>query len=178
MTESSQTLLEHFKAKKAEKDSVALQEARLLVNLYRSLSCFGNDFLEKYNQMLLNAKPGVRRLFSMFMGGDEVEEYLEFLLQNVHLTKEEVEKNTTQGIAQTKGYLPTPEADIPSEGQPGMITISKEEWDKLNAQKETLAKRLQVISDAAKKTESSALGADFGHYSEILEETSGGEKNE
>ena len=79
MAENTEILLERFKAKKAEKDSASLQEARRFVNLYRSLSCFGNDFVDKYNEMLLMIKPNVRRLLSTFMGGKEVEDYLEFL---------------------------------------------------------------------------------------------------
>ena len=52
MAEDTKILLKNFKEKKAEKDSTSLQEARRLVNLYRSLSCFGDDFVEKHNEML------------------------------------------------------------------------------------------------------------------------------
>ena len=90
MLESSQVLLQHFKARKSEKDRQATQEARRLVNLYRSLSCFGDGFVGQYNQMLLSVKPNVKRLLRNFMGGEEVEDYLEFLQENAHLSKDKV----------------------------------------------------------------------------------------
>ena len=178
MVESSQTLLQHFKAKKSEKNSVALQEARRLVNLYRSLACFGDDFLAEYNKMLLDTKPSVKRLLGTFTGGDEVEDYLEFLQENAHLTKAEVEQNTSQGNFQTKGYLPTPDEDVKSETSNGMVTISKEEWEKMKAQKEALTKQLQSLSNMAKTVQTTVGQSDFDSYSEIIEDSSGGKNNE
>ena len=175
MQEAGQNLLQRFKAKKTEKDSVALQEARRLVNLYRSLSCFGDGFLNEYNKLLLNTKPGVRRLLSTFMGGNEVEEYLEFLLDNAHLSGSEEEQKADFDVSQSKkGYLPTPDADLQQqETSDGMIKISKEEWEKMKSQYENLMKQLKLLSGTAKTVGTSAERSDFENYSEIIEDTSG-----
>lgn len=178
MTESSQTLLQQFKLKKSEKDSVALQEARRLVNLYRSLSCLGDDFLNEYNQMLLEVKPSVKRLLTTFMGGSEVEDYVEFLQENAHLSKTEGEQQNISGVSQAKGYLPSPEADIAMRGQGEMMTVSKEEWEKMKLQNETLLKKLKGLSNIAKTIQSSASDFSTDDYSEIIEDISGDQNNE
>ena len=128
--------------------------------------------------MLLDTKPNVKRLLGTFMGGDEVEDYLDFLQENAHLTKAEVEQNTSQGNFQTKGYLPVPDEDVKSEMSNGMVTISKEEWEKMKAQKEALAKQLQSLSNAAKTIRTTVGQSNFDNYSEIIEDSSGGKNNE
>ncbi len=167
MPTENQSILQHFKAKKSEKNSFAQQEARRLVNLYRSLSCFGDDFLNEYNQMLLDVKPNVRRLLGTFVGGEEVEDYLEFLHENAHLTKEEVKQNT-ENITQTKGYLPTPDMDVALTQTGDTITISREEWQKMKERAEFLEKKLRTLTDASKTLKTAV--SDFENYSEIIEE--------
>ena len=183
MTEASQLLLQHFKEKKAEKDSTAVQEARRLVNLYRSLPCFGESFLPRYNQMLLEVKPGVKRLLNTFMGGKEVEDYLEFLEQNAHLTKAETEQTDVINVSQTKGYLPTPDADLGDKKADGMITISEAEWQEMKAQKEALIQQKQALLNTLgklgqKPTSAPQKKSSFENYSEIIEDTSGGKSDE
>ena len=191
MVEVTQSLLERFKAKKAEKDSNALQEARRLVNLYRALPCFGPDFVDKYNQMLLASKPGVRRLLGTFMGGKEVEEYLEFLDQNAHLStseKDEGEEETV--VTQNKGYLPTPDEDLGT-SKTGNISVSETQWREMQAEKEALAKQTQDLLNALKKLEGKQMSSpqgqevgtfgkpsSFDHYSEIVEDVPGGKNDE
>ena len=135
MPESTESLLQRFKAKKAEKDSTSLQEARRLVNLYRSLSCFGDDFVGKYNEMLLMIKPNVRRLLGTFMGGKEVEDYLEFLEQNAHLSVSEKGQTDTDAAVvpqNNKGYLPDPDLDIGAKKTTeDVISVRTSEWKEL-----------------------------------------------
>ncbi len=173
MTEASQLLLQHFKEKKAEKDSVSVQEARRLVNLYRSLSCFGNDFLPQYNQMLLAVKPNVKRLLSTFMGGKEVEDYLEFLEQNAHLTNTEVEQTDVVNLSQMKGYLPLPDDDLKGGREDdSMMLVSKVEWQEMKSQKEALLNTLnELCQNSAPNSQSNSSNE---NYSEIVEDTSGG----
>ena len=184
MTEASQLLLQHFKEKKAEKDSVSLQEARRLVNLYRSLSCFGDDFVSQYNQMLLEIKPSVKRLLNTFMGGKEVEDYLEFLEQNAHLSKTEAEQSDMVNVSQTKGYLPSPDSDLDVKKENGMITVSEAEWQKMKNQNDDLLQQKQALLNTLTKLgqkpggESKPVTSSFDNYSEIIEDTSGGKPNE
>ena len=186
MTENTEILLQRFKAKKAEKDSTSLQEARRLVNLYRSLSCFGNDFVGKYNEMLLAIKPNVRRLLSTFMGGKEVEEYLEFLEQNAHLAvSETTQEGRGEVVPQNKGYLPMPDLDVGvNKTGEKMISVREEDWNKLCAQKEHLVKQTQDLLNVLKRFEGSSFASvqgiatpseksAFETYSEIIEESPG-----
>jgi len=183
MTEASQVLLQHFKEKKAEKDSTSVQEARRLVNLYRSLSCLGEAFVPQYNQMLLQVKPGVKRLLNTFMGGKEVEDYLEFLEQNAHLTRAEAEQNDRADTLQTKGYLPSPEADVELKKENGTVTISEAEWQEMKKQNAALMQQKQALLNTLnqfgqKSVPESSAASSFENYSEIIEDTSGGKTNE
>ncbi|MGN0919964.1 MAG: hypothetical protein ACI4OR_04340 [Alphaproteobacteria bacterium] len=184
MTEASQLLLQHFKEKKAEKDSTSLQEARRLVNLYRSLPFLGEDFISRYNQMLLQVKPGVKRLLGTFMGGKEVEDYLEFLEENAHLSKTESEQQDTVNVSQTKGYLPTPDNDLEIKKVNGMITISEAEWQEMKIQKEALVQQIKTLLHTFESLGQTAppkapeKKTAFENYSEIIEDVSGGKSNE
>ena len=190
MVEATQSLLQRFKAKKAEKDSNALQEARRLVNLYRSLACFGDDFVGQYNQMLLAVKPGVRRLLATFMGGKEVEEYLEFLEQTAHLPVSD-KGAEEMSVPQNKGYLPTPDEDMTVPKKDNSAPVPDTQWQEMQAQKEILVKQTQELLNALKKLEekpapvSQIQGtrtfekpSSFDRYSEIIEDTAGGKNNE
>ena len=168
MSESSQVLLQHFKARKSEKDRQAIQEARRVVNLYRSLSCFGEDFIPIYNQMLLAVKPNVKRLLRNFMGGEEVEDYLEFLQENAHLSKAEVEqKNADNPVQMKKGYLPDPEFDLDGTAVK-MVKVPQTEWEKM----QTSAVSKSSLSFKNMRTPSTEK------YSEIIEEGSGEKEHE
>ena len=165
MSESSKNLLKTFKAKQSEKDSSQLQEARRLVNLYRSISCFGDDFVEQYNRMLLDVKPNVRRLLRNFMGGEEVEAYLQFLEQTIHLSREGSEQKNVMDT-QIKGYLPDPSADKALFPSNGNVTVSRSEWEKMKEQTQTLLKRLVKLEHLLETKKAS-----YDNYSEIIEES-------
>ena len=183
MAGSTNSLLEAFKNRHATKSALVVKEAFRLVNLYRSLSCFESDFVDKYNQMLLSASPAVRRQLNTFMGGEEVADYLEFLEQNVHASSSE---ETSDNVISQKGYLPTPEEDIPvmNKAPAGVKKFSEEEWEKMKVQKEALIEQTQTLLNALDKlgrlSASSATVEDTSaetreipseKYSEIIEET-------
>ena len=170
MTESKNVLLESFKNRHSEKETIFSREALRLVNLYRSLSCFGSEFVDKYNQMLLSASPAVRRLLSSFMGGEEVEEYLEFLQQHAHLSDSEVEKETTAAV-QTKGYLPTPDSDISKTRGDKNVSIPQKEWENIQAEHLALKQQNQQLLQALSKQKESAFNRNrVESYSEIIED--------
>ena len=171
MTDTKNVLLESFKNKHSQKETEFSREALRLVNLYRSLSCFGSEFVDKYNQMLLSASPAVRRLLSSYMGGEEVEEYLEFLQQHAHLSDSEMEKETANPI-QTKGYLPLPDADISKSESAERVSVSKKEWENLKAEYQALKQQTQLLLKAVEKQgiyyQNPKLKSE--NYSEIIED--------
>lgn len=103
------TLLDSFLHKKDVKKNVVAQNAQKLINLYRHLSFFGQDFIPQYNQMLLDSSPEVQMILGDFIGGQTVRQYLEFLQnqQNIPETTED------QNYIPSEGYLPGPENDLP-----------------------------------------------------------------
>ena len=171
MTESKNVLLESFKNRHSEKETESSREALRLVNLYRSLSCFGSEFIDKYNQMLLSASPAVRRLFSSLVGGEEVEDYLEFLQQHAHLSDSEVEKETVNPI-QKKGYLPSPDADVLKTGQGGSVSISQKEWENMKTEYQSMKQRIQYLLKIFEKQGIAIPEQRFNpnNYSEIIED--------
>lgn len=167
MVNSKNVLLDSFRKKQATKETALSQEALRLVNLYRSLDYFAPEFVDKYNQMLLKTSPAVRRLLGTFMGGEEVEDYLEFLQQNAHLSDSEVEQKTDMD-AKNKGYLPEPEADIASSSN-NNSQIYKDELDKLKSEQKLLKDQIQNLLDQLGRT-SSKNSFISNSYSEIVEE--------
>ena len=179
MTDSKNTLLETFKNRQADKNIAVAQEALRLVNLYRSLSCFGSDFVDKYNQMLLASPPAVRRLLSTFMGGEEVEDYLEFLQQNSHLSEVKSENNDVKDTL-NKGYLPGPETDAIG-GSSQKDSISRSDWEKMNEEQRKLKDQVQqLLNELAKNKYSTKppVVSSFDRYSEITDDSVEEKKHE
>ena len=176
MTSSKNVLLDNFRKKQANKETAFSQEALRLVNLYRSLDCFASEFVDKYNQMLLGASPSVRRLLGTFVGGEEVEDYLEFLQQNAHLSDVEVEQKTDMDI-KSKGYLPEPNSDISS--SQNNVQFSQDEFEKLKAEQKLLKEQIQKLLNQLGQTSqqpkpnfknSFVSSPSSDTYSEIVEE--------
>lgn len=158
-------ILQLFKEKKVAKGNSDVQEARRLVNLYRSLHCFGDDFVEQYNQMLLSASPRVQRLLGTFMGGDEVAEYAEFLKQTSRLNDSEKQSEENVSNAIQGGYLPTPTQDLSKQPE------ASQEIEQLKMQQKALLDQVQQLMQNIKSKSpmvKSSTGAE--EYSEIIEE--------
>ncbi|MBO7484312.1 MAG: hypothetical protein J6T55_04265 [Alphaproteobacteria bacterium] len=176
MADSQNTLLEAFKNRQADKNIAVAQEALRLVNLYRSLSCFGSDFVDKYNQMLLASSPAVRRLLRTFMGGEEVEEYLEFLQQNSHFSEVKSEANKSEENL-NKGYLPGPESDSVTKDAYQKETVSKSDLEKMNEEQRKLKEQVQQILNELAKNKYSNLStkapaiSSFDRYSDITDDS-------
>lgn len=103
-----QTKFHSFLKQRNSKTNVAMQEAQRLVNLYRVLNDFGPDFVDEYNVMLKNASDEVQMALKALVGGQEVRQYLEFLLSEEH--KEQTENESGSSKQQT-GWLPSPEEE-------------------------------------------------------------------
>lgn len=111
---SKNTILEAFLKQRAKRQNSAAVEARKLVNLYRQLSLFGDDFLDKYNEMLMAATPEVQMALPDMVGGAVVRQYLEFL-------KGRAKQNDTDAVISeeeavdayqyrhAESYLPSPD---------------------------------------------------------------------
>ena len=152
MAETKNVLLEKFKNRQSEKDTLASREALRLVNLYRSLSYFSPEFVDKYNQMLLSTSSDVRRLLHTFLGGEEVEDYFEFLQHHDHLSETET-TNETNFDDQKKGYLPQPDSDIQMNSAPAeKFSSSQGKLEQLEKEQKLLQEQLQMILKELKKT--------------------------
>ena len=162
------SILQIFKDQRTAKNNLDVQEARRLVNLYRSLSCFGPTFIEQYNQMLLASKPGVRRLFGTFTGGMEVADYLEFLQQNVTPSSKESQQNSTASTSK-KGYLPEPSEDLVS-GRSEKVNTDRE-LERLDEQQKILMEQMQRLLERVSTGETAKTAIPSSdNYSEIVEE--------
>ncbi len=108
------TVLEAFLKQRAKRQNNTIIEARRLVNLYRHLSLFGTDYLEKYNAMLMEATPEVQMALSDIIGGTIVRQYLEFLkgrakqADSDDIISEEEAKDAYQ-YRHEESYLPSPD---------------------------------------------------------------------
>ena len=180
MAENKNVLLESFKSRQSEKNTLASREALRLVNLYRSLSYFNPEFVEKYNQMLLACTPPVRRLLHTFMGGEEVKDYFDFLQQNAHLSDTMSKQDQNFGT-QTTGYLPQPDSDISlTKDDKGNFSVSQSEWEKLKQEHSILQERLQQLLKELEEVKQKGSGFTLRpvsytsstnkNYSEIIEE--------
>ncbi len=76
---SKNSVLEAFLKQRAKRQNNTFIEAKRLVNLYRHLSLFGDEFLETYNKMLLDSSPEVQMALPDIVGGAVVRQYFEFL---------------------------------------------------------------------------------------------------
>lgn len=115
---SKNTILDAFLKQRAKRQNSAAIEARRLVNLYRQLPLFGDDFLDKYNAMLMAATPEVQMVLPDIIGGAVVRQYLEFLKgrakQNdaTDVISEEAAVDAYQ-YRHAESYLPTPDEVAP-----------------------------------------------------------------
>ncbi|MBR4927793.1 MAG: hypothetical protein IKY98_05660 [Alphaproteobacteria bacterium] len=112
--EAKTTVLDAFLKQRAKRQNNTVIEARRLVNLYRHLSLFGADYLEKYNAMLMAATPEVQMALSDIIGGTIVRQYLEFLKGRAQKneTNEAIsdeEAGDAYRYRHEESYLPSPD---------------------------------------------------------------------
>ena len=171
-----------FLKKRDSKTNASIQEAQRLINLYRILNVFGPDFVDQYNNMLLNASDEVQMALNALIAGQEVRQYLEFLRQDQ--TGGDGEVSSDKGVPQT-GWLPSPEEELPAKSEKGE---SNPEWTAfMKAEEEKISKMIATLKEEQElamkhlsdqlsstlKTRSSQTVSTSGvpeDYSEIIEE--------
>ncbi len=103
--------LHSFMHRKTVQELDMAQEAQRLVNLFRHLNIFGDDYIEPFNQQLLSAPKEVILLLPTIVGGSLVRQYYDHLRRQMGLTTENADEvSLPQG---EDGYLPGPEDDLP-----------------------------------------------------------------
>lgn len=112
-----------FLKQKDNKTNVAMQEAQRLINLYRVLSVFGADFMDKYNAMLLSTTDEVQMALNALVSGQEVRQYLEFLQQEENGGGSD--KGADKNVVQT-GWLPSPEDEAQQQSSGGVAASNAE----------------------------------------------------
>lgn len=116
--EAKTTVLDAFLKQRAKRQNNTIIEARRLVNLYRHLSLFGADYLEKYNAMLMETTPEVQMALSDIIGGTIVRQYLEFLKgraqkNDTDMVISDEEANDAYRYRHEESYLPSPDELAP-----------------------------------------------------------------
>ena len=109
--EAQKEILSKFALKKREKESSVIKTAQRLVNQFRALSAFRDDYVAEYNEELLNASEDVLSFLPTIIGGPAVREYLDYLLAHKQQGKVFDQDNIDFTITKKQGYLPSPDED-------------------------------------------------------------------
>ena len=112
--EAQKEILSKFALKKREKESTVTKTAQRLVNQFRALSAFRDDYVVEYNEELLNASEEIISFLPSIIGGPAVREYLDYLLAHKQQGKVFDQNNIDFSITKKQGYLPSPDEDTPS----------------------------------------------------------------
>ncbi len=148
---ADQNQFQAFLQHKNNKTNVAMQGAQKLINLYRVLEDFGSDFVPQYNEMLLGASDEVKMALKGLMGGAEVRQYLDYLIEKSHQSTTSDGENVTP---QAVGYLPSPEEDLMTPAQASTEAyVLQEEWQ--NFLKEQDKKWNHVLAELKEDQEAS-----------------------
>lgn len=110
--EAQKEILSKFALKKREKESNVVKTAQRLVNQFRALSAFRDDFVAQYNEELLNSSEEVLSFMPTIIGGPAVREYLDYLLAHKQQGKVFDQDNIDFNITKQQGYLPSPDEDV------------------------------------------------------------------
>lgn len=110
--EAQKEILSKFALKKREKEEVVATTAQRLVNQFRALSAFREDYVVTYNKELMQMSDDVINYLPTIIGGPAVREYLDYLLAQRKQGKEYDNENIDFSIMKNEGYLPSPEEDF------------------------------------------------------------------
>ena len=180
--ETIQTKFHAFLKQRNNKANEKVQEAQKFVNLYRVLDFLGKDFVEQYNNALLNASDEVLMAMNAIVAGHEVRQYYDFLMS-------EKQKNDDSGdssSSQQTGWLPSPEDEkVVQDGH----YVTTEEWNAfvqaedaklteivegLKKEQEETLKRLMAQFTASFSNEAGTMSNKMkqfsSQYSEIIED--------
>ena len=155
-----------------------MQQAQKMINLYRALEDFGDDFVEKYNQELLQIPGNAELMLTALVGGVEVRQYLDYLRNQNDKNKHD---NNSTSNERSRGYLPGPESDISASSDKEKVEyITQADFEKFKAEQTNLIN--QLMQRLAQKNETTASPSspvnpptEHAHtaamdYSEIIEE--------
>lgn len=157
MTETSikkTSVLEAFLKQREKRQNDTGIQAQKLVNLYRHLALFGDDFLATYNKMLLETSPEVQLALSDVMGGTVVRQYLDFLKTKQQKPEEEQGLEEKVSYVLEESYLPSPDTVQPY--QTGAATVGIPVGDSGNS--EAALKSQSVFLEQALSKQTDFLG--------------------
>ena len=179
MTEQKNTGAEKLKAfltTKNTKTNTAMQQAQKMVNLFRSVEDFGDDFIDQYNNELLQISNDAELMLNALVGGSEVRQYLDYL-RNASKTQDD--NTSDQQTNAFRGYLPGPENDIQtsssSEIKSDIKYVTMEDFEKFKSEQMELISRLMhdkrtADNSPTEPTSASAQTHPSMDYAEIIEE--------
>ena len=159
--EAQKEILSNFALKKREKEEVTAKHAQRLVNQFRALSAFPEDYVIQYNKDLMAAPPEVLAFMPTIIGGPAVREYLDYLLAQKKQGKEYDDENIDFSITTDEGYLPSPDDEEGFyEGRSDMVyyepeqsRILQEIYRANQKQSETLTEAFELFREAIKRGE-------------------------
>ena len=186
--------LKTFLDNKNTKANTALLQAQKMVNLYRALDDFGEEFVNQFNSELLEISENSELMLNALIGGNEVRQYLDYL-RHTNTSDKDVEQGDDQ-VVQPQGYLPGPEQDVDEKGDPKSSNyVSQVDFEKFKAEQADLMRQLseqllthqaQALAQAIKQlypnlensqqTKPRATGSPYterytsSEYSEIIED--------
>lgn len=167
--EAQKEILSKFALKKREKEEVVAKTAQRLVNQFRALSAFRDDYVVTYNNELMQTSDDVINFLPTIIGGPAVREYLDYLLAQKKQGKEFDNENIDFSITTNEGYLPSPDEDfiLPQTGQGGAtptdpsviknqtmaLTSAIQQMQKANEeQAKTLNETILLLKETLEKT--------------------------
>jgi hypothetical protein len=186
--------LKAFLDNKNTKANTAMQQAQKMVNLYRSLDDFGEDFVDQFNKELLEISENAELMLNALIGGNEVRQYLDYL-RHTNTVDNDAEQGDASVIPPTQGYLPGPEQDGSDDEVKSSAYVSQLDFEKFKTEQADLMRQLseqllthqaQALAQAIKQlypnsenlqqTKSRATGTPYterytsSEYSEIIED--------
>lgn len=157
--EAQKEILSNFALKKREKEGTIAITAQRLVNQFRALSAFRDDYVVTYNKELMEASNDVLAYMPTIIGGPAVREYLDYLLAQRQQGKEFNNETIDLDAAhqQQVGWLPSPdEEDTPSVAplistDSSVVATPSANPSALKKQTDMMAKALQEMTSASQK---------------------------
>ena len=106
-------LYDAFLNKRENSRNTAAQTAQQLVNLFRHLPHFGDDFIQEFNKRVLSMPADVQMALSDLVSGPSVRQYAEYLRMH-QINAPSLSSNTSESFAETvtEGWRPDPENDL------------------------------------------------------------------
>lgn len=92
--------------------NTAIQTAQQLVNLFRHLPHFGDDFIQTFNQRVMSMPPDVQMALSDLVGGPAVRQYADYLKARHGINAESTLDSNQIDETARDGWLPDPENDF------------------------------------------------------------------